>query len=135
MRTELEDRLREDHPGLFRHLRTDPMLHPLGRGVEAADGWFDLIDRLCGRVAEELAARPDEAFAFEQVKEKFGVLKVYTTPTTNKCILDLIAAAREESRTTCELCGAAGALACGNGRWRTLCPECRGHPDGTGGLG
>lgn len=126
MRTELEERLRDSYPHLLRHLRTDPMTVPLGRGIEVEDGWFDLIGRLCRGLSDELERNPDPGFCLEQVKQKFGVLRVYTTPTTNPRVADLIAAAIDESRTTCEPCGASGATVITHkGRMQALCPACR----------
>lgn len=126
MRTELEQRLRQAHPQLFRLLRVDPLAVPIGRGIETDDGWYELLDRLCSRLDEELARTPDPAFAFEQVKQKFGVLRVYTTPTANARLTGLITDAVGESRTTCEPCGATGAtLVTHAGTMRTLCEACR----------
>jgi broad specificity phosphatase PhoE len=126
MRTELEQRLRQAHPQLFWHLRVDPLAVPIGRGIETGDGWYELIDRLCSRLDEELAHTPDPAFAFEQVKQKFGMLRVYTTPTANARLTELIAEAVGESRTTCEPCGASGAtLVTHAGVMRTRCEVCR----------
>lgn len=126
MRTELENSFRGRYPELFRHLRTDPMSVPLGRGIEVEDGWFDLIDRLCRDLTEELGRNPDPDFCLEQVKQKFGVLRVYTAATANLRIAERIAAAVEESRTTCEVCGATGAtLVTRKGTMQTRCPTCR----------
>lgn len=126
MRTELEHRLRQAHPQLFRHLHADPPAVPIGRGIETDDGWYELIDRLCCRLDEELARTPDPTFAFEQVKQKFGVLRVYATPTAKARLAELITEAAGESRTTCEPCGASGAtLVTHVGRMRTLCEACR----------
>lgn len=126
MRSDLEDRLREKYPPLFRHLRADPRVSPLGWGIEVQDGWYDLLDRLCAAVTGELAETPDADFCFEQVKQKFGVLRVHTSPAGNPRVADLIAAASDESRTTCEHCGAtAAARVTDTGYWQTLCPACR----------
>lgn len=126
MRTELEKRLHKNYPQLFQHLRTDPMIVPLGRGIEVEDGWFELIDRLGRNLRAELERNPDPGFCLEQVKQKFGRLRVYTTATTNPRIAELIATAGEESGTTCEHCGATGAtLLTGAGNIQTLCQSCR----------
>lgn len=130
MTTELEERLRTSYPHLFRHLRTDPMSVPLGRGIEVEDGWFDVIDRLCRGLSEELESNPDPPFCLEQVKQKFGVLRVYATASANPRVGELVAAAAGESRTTCEACGATGAgLVTRRGTMRTLCPTCRPDSD------
>lgn len=130
MRTELEERLQKSYPQLFRHLRTDPMSVPLGRGIEIGDGWYHLIDRLCRSLTEELEKKPNPDFCLEQVKQKFGVLRVYVAASTNPRVAELIAAAAEESRTTCEICGANGAtLVTRKGNMQTLCPACRPRND------
>lgn len=126
MTPELENRLRERYPQLLRDLRGNPVETPLARGIVCEDGWYDLIDRLLAEITSALDQRPDPGFTLTQVKQKFGTLRVYTTATEDRRIDDLIAAARAESATTCERCGARGATL-GSFKWgmQTLCPACR----------
>lgn len=69
---------------------------------------------------------PDPEFHFEQVKEKWGRLRVHTTPTENPQLLTPIESARRDSEAVCEACGAPGTLgSCPTGRLRTPCGRCR----------
>jgi hypothetical protein len=125
MRPDLEKRLGETHPELLRHLHSDPERFPIGRGIEADSGWFCLIDRLCHRLTGELVTNPDPGFCLVQVKQKFGVMRVYTTATANPRVTELIADSVEESKTTCEPCGASGGrVVTQKGSVRVLCPTC-----------
>jgi hypothetical protein len=79
-------------------------------------GWGPLLDELH---AELQVAYPD--YEAEQVKEKFGILRVYVTPSEADGIV-----VRYENRSghICEECGRPGRLR--KGGWlRTLCDECR----------
>lgn len=126
MRQELEERLRDRYPPLFRDLRADTDVSPLSRGIEVRDGWFDLLDRLCLAINAALVMKPDPAFEFRQIKEKFGVLRVYATRTTDSWITFLLDAVRDESKTICENCGAGGAgLVTDDLPWRIRCRDCR----------
>ena len=85
-----------------------------GRG----DGWYDIIDSMCNEIA-----RTDPACRFEQIKEKFGTLRVYAQSYTKEADR-AIRKAEEASAETCEACGAPGSTA-GGGWIRTLCTSCR----------
>lgn len=58
----------------------------------------------------------------EQVKEKFGTLRVYMTSTTDK-MDKIIQEAEEKSAKTCENCGEKGKVR-GGGWIKVLCDEC-----------
>lgn len=61
--------------------------------------------------------------SFEQVKEKFGGLRVYISNETDG-MSDAIADAENKSLRTCESCGAPGQRHPGWGWIRTECHEC-----------
>ncbi|MFI5404994.1 MAG: hypothetical protein ACHQ1D_00625 [Nitrososphaerales archaeon] len=93
---------------------------------ETEDGWFELLYGLCLKI-EEL--KPD-SFEFTQIKEKFGLLRIYFTIMDNsddKCasIHDLCDAYEEESALVCEMCGSKNEVG-QSGSWiKTLCKEHR----------
>jgi hypothetical protein len=93
--------------------------HKLAR--ECGPGWNDLIG--------PIVIRADETGAtIVQIKEKFGMLRIYLGPGDVDCdeLLDMIDKAEMESATTCEMCGKPGVtMATGsNGHWlKTLCKE------------
>lgn len=90
-------------------------------GFECANGWFDLIWKLCEDV--EKIAPPD--FEVMQVKEKFGTLRYYTHNSTDD-IRKLIRKAELKSAHTCELCGSTKEAKCRTLRHQlqTLCNKC-----------
>jgi hypothetical protein len=104
----------ERYPGLYRHAGDDPTqrAYPFARDAfSCGDGWFGIIDRLSAKLVE------DPYLIVSQVKEKFGTLRVYFhaqdgAPTPDPELdarLDAeMAAALDESKRTCELCGQPG---------------------------
>jgi hypothetical protein len=104
---------------------------------EVGDGWFTIIDVMCGMICwqvstrldaisnisrrpvpdtrmidalkEELAMHIDELPSFTQVKEKFGSLRIYTQGGTEQHN-GYIAFAESMSQRTCEICGNIGNL-------------------------
>lgn len=100
---------------------TDPLADVKARRAEGASigvpaGWVSLMTELH---AELVAVSP--AFAYAQVKQKFGELRVYVSGATPEA-RDLIAAAEVRSRTICEVCGAPGSPCQRRGWYRALCP-------------
>jgi len=86
-------------------------------GLDCGQGWYSIIEAL----SEELQLLSDQTgfqVIIEQVKEKFGQLRVYhqlvqssedenhMSPTVLIRIIDkLIAGAEQESANTCDVCG------------------------------
>lgn len=81
-------------------------------------GWDTLVEHLCHRV---IALDPD--IKIEQVKDKFGELRFYTSPTSTE-VRELIDAAERESAHTCESCGAPGEHVNKGGWIITVCKNC-----------
>lgn len=95
MSPELEQKLIEKYPELFQDVNKSPQETCMCWGIEAGDGWYDIIDNLCGYLVNLKECRsyslylkegingskyysfqcPDVVFA--QIKEKFGTLRVY----------------------------------------------------------
>jgi len=87
-------------------------------GISTGDGWFHIIDQLCERLMQL-----DHPVEFAQIKEKFGLLRVYLDNYSTESD-DLLAWAERASGTTCERCGCSGKL---NKRgWQSVrCQGCR----------
>jgi len=113
MRKELEDKLFNDFPDLFKH-RNDPNVSLMFFGFECGNGWFDLIYQLCSDIMEYFLTEYDNNdmyyhdvpayFSVVQVKEKFGSLRFYIT-SAPEYIHDLIYEAELKSYSICEHCG------------------------------
>lgn len=95
-----------------------------GASIGVPEGWTDLMLELHERLVE---ASPD--FAYAQVKQKWGELRVYVSGATAEA-RDLIAAAELRSREVCEVCGEPGSPCVSSHGWyRALCPA---HADELG---
>ena len=99
MKAELEQKLTEKYPGLFRDKHKSPKETLICFGCECGDGWFDILDNLCGYIThlqksssyglslkDEADYKNDKGFdgwfhcpdvVFMQIKEKYGTLRVY----------------------------------------------------------
>lgn len=99
----------------------------MGYGFQHGDGWYELIIRTFKRIEPEVARFNQELaaigtrFQLLEVKEKFGELWIIAMPTTQAVTFALLDA-REESRKTCENCGAPSELH--TAYQRTLCAQC-----------
>jgi len=88
-------------------------------GFECGDGWYDILDHLCGAITE-YKYDPDEVYV-DQVKEKFGKLRFYLSREDN-VIQGMVTLAEYMSGHTCEICGERGKIR--SGPWFvTLCDE------------
>ena len=157
MRRELDEALCAKYPQIFKDRNGDPRQTLMCFGFECGDGWYGIIDTLCGLMTSEYRQRKDSyEFAKEtldnggktpwgkeitaeeveekklamedaekyipvavQIKEKFGGLRFYTGPATEKHH-NYITFAESMSYRTCEVCGASGKTYT-NGWHKTLC--------------
>ncbi|WP_439361118.1 hypothetical protein [Bradyrhizobium sp. DASA03007] len=97
------------YPDLF-HPASDPP--PVRTLPDVADGWRDLLERVCARM--QAALQQGETIRIIQVDKKSGTLRVYwrgdVTPQTAARLHEAIALAKARSTCTCESCGAEGQL-------------------------
>ncbi len=117
MNKELELKLKEEFPTLFRDLYGDERKTCMAWGLECGDGWYDLFHNLCKQIVEL-----DPNAVAEQVKEKFGGLRFYIfteSPEVHK-LIDLY---ENKSQETCEVCGIEGVLRNRRGWYKTLCEK------------
>jgi hypothetical protein len=126
MKKDLEQKLIDEFPELFRETKLSPQESCMAYGCDVADGWFQIIyassKAINGHLKklEEIGKPLDYAYA--QVKEKFGTIRIYDNGG-DEFIDGVIATAEYLSSITCEECGKAGKL-CNNGYWlKTLCEK------------
>ena len=134
MNEELELQLIAKYPDILK-LYKEPISETcMGWGMECDDGWYNLLDEcleeleyLCHKFSTE--DRKVEIRA-EQIKEKFGTLRFYTTienatELERKILNRVIDNAETDSANICEVTGNNGKFCKSNTtRWyKTLCRE------------
>ena len=143
MTPELENKLYLKYPRIFGRKDLPMSQTCMCWGIAVDDGWYNILDTLCGQIQQYIDwencegqyesqkkwRTPNEDGSYEnvpqvlaeQVKEKFGALRFYALGG-NEHTGGLIAMAEAISARTCETCGAPGRLTTG-GWVKTLCAE------------
>lgn len=121
MKKELDDKLVNDFPNLYRDRYGDPKDTCMCWGFPG-DGWFNLIYDLSFKLESLILKLPEEKIKnckAAQVKEKFGSLRFYLDGGSDE-MYSLIQLAEELSEFICEECGEPGSPR--KGGWiKTLC--------------
>lgn len=124
MKPELDKLLCDRYPEIFCNRDYAIRETCMRRGFECGDGWFSLIDTLCGAIQYYVATGECAPVIAVQVKEKFGTLRFYIRGG-DEYVRGLIGMATALSARVCEKCGAPGDLL-DTGGYSVLCPACRG---------
>jgi len=91
-------------------------------GIEHGYGWYGLTMPIIEEIRIFNNTNPDNQIYIEQIKEKFGSLRIYVTGAPD--YLDaMIKKAGFESKHICEICGARGKNEEIDGWYSTLCEE------------
>lgn len=111
-------RLNRKYFKLLSHSAEDTPTPLSERGIECADGWYDLVDSTLS------ALNKFDGLKIHQIKEKFGLLRIYTS-YYNPEIHEILSEAEKASAKICEVCGHTEEVKTSkNGYLRTLCPVC-----------
>lgn len=112
MNASLEEKLRKRFPGFYTKLSH----------FDIGDGWFDIVEKMSvdlEPIVNNLPQEEKEDFYAQQIKEKFGSLRVYFS-FENDEISNIINNAEKSSARICETCGNPGKL--NKASWvKTLC--------------
>lgn len=133
MKMELEKKLMEKYPKIFRQKDLPPNQSLMCFGIECGDGWYDILDTLCESIQRyvdsaiemgELRKENEKNYQVEavQIKEKFGGLRFYTSGNDD-IVEGMIHLAEIWALKTCEYCGKPGKMR-DDGWLVTLCDEC-----------
>ena len=96
-------------------------------GWECEQGWWALIEELCNKIQDVIDSDPENEvyknFEFQQVKEKFGEIRIYTIYGDEKteALIDEYSILINK---TCEKCGKPGKLTSKDHWMKTLCDDC-----------
>lgn len=119
MTLEKEKLLFAKYSSLFEpeEIRKDETKSCMAWGFDCDDGWFNIIDNMLA----ELQELHIEGLFIEQIKEKFGTLRVYTSGAYQE-VFDIVDKYETMSENICEICGKPGKLDA-HGWYKTLCEE------------
>lgn len=124
MTKELQQKLYDRFPVLYRQKDLPMTQTCMCWGIEVDDGWFDLIWMLSLALEDETKTTGAVIEAV-QVKEKFGGLRFYVGACTERGH-NLINAAERLSEITCEVCGKYGRVTNRDGGYWLKC-VCKEH--------
>jgi len=121
MREELEKKLVEKYPNILSEYGGDPRYTCMAWGFECGDGWYSILEELCEKVSKF------PGFKFDQVKEKFGELRIYfkCNEEYDEEAQKAVDEAEIKSTTVCETCGEKGSRQNTNGWLTTECHKCK----------
>jgi hypothetical protein len=126
MDQELQNQLYEKYPDLFSNRTKSPRESCMAWGIECNNGWYELLASVCWRIFQHDRNIADPEYTpvkFDQIKEKYGGLRVYYSGGDDY-IRGVASMAEEYSYKVCEVCGSAGKP--NKGGWiTTLCESCR----------
>jgi len=126
MREDLDKLLCERYPKMFVNRDKSMQETAMCWGFDCGNGWFDLINALCASIQNYIDnnSRPGREIpqvTVDQVKEKYGTLRFYTTGG-DRLTDGMVWFAESMSAHTCETCGHPGKWR-GTGWFYTSCDE------------
>ena len=124
MKKELENALYEKYPKVFAEKDLDKTRTCMCWGICCGDGWYTLLDELCGFLQHYSDRKDRSQVVAKQVKEKFGGLRFYVN-TVDPFVRGAIMFAEKMSLSICEACGSMEGVDQRGKAWvRTRCQEC-----------
>jgi len=142
MNEELDKKLCEAYPKIFRDRNADMRITCMCWGFSCGDGWYNLIDTLCRSLQWDTDKNDYPQVIADQVKEKFGELRFYfhteyekklSSPSHEEegrklgIIEGKVDFACRMSNLICEECGSTDKTKneAVRGWYRTLCASCK----------
>lgn len=131
MTEELENKLYAKYPKIFVNKDKSMMETCMCWGIECGDGWYWLLDNLCGSIQWRIDNPPwingirevIPQVTTNQIKEKFGTLRFYYSGG-NDDISSMVSFAEALSGGICEICGTTKHVGCTKGWLITICKDC-----------
>lgn len=123
MTRELENKLFEKYPKIFAGKDLPITQNLMSFGFECDDGWYWIIDNLCGHIQSYLDNNTHlniPQVVATQVKEKYGTLRFYFDGG-NDYIYGMVSHTEYLSGTICEECGSHEEIGTTQGWYKTLC--------------
>lgn len=141
MDQELQNKLYEKYPQFFVNKDKTPMESPMCFGIEVGNGWYQILSNVCWMInqhednikwrreylekndPEKLTAESEYfPVRFDQVKEKYGGLRLYFSGGDDY-VEGLVSMAEAISYYVCDICGNKGEA--NKGGWISV--RCEAH--------
>lgn len=100
-------------------------------GCWCPQGWEKLVEELLVRVDQIATASGQSLLRVDQIKEKFGGLRIYFNRVESEEIKKLVSEAEKKAFLTCDVCGKEGKAASKRGWISTRCEEHRNENSGS----
>ena len=129
MELKTQERFYKKYPKLFKQKNYTIQESCLAWGICCGEGWSNLLDCMCAEIEiyqrnMKILKEPLEPVEFTQIKEKYGLLRIYYQGG-NDMVADIINRAEQESAITCEECGSKEKVKQSKGWIYTECKLCR----------
>jgi hypothetical protein len=124
MSPELDKKLCEKYPKIFKDRDKSMMESCMFWGLDCGDGWYNIIDKMCGLIAWDIEHNKMPEVVATQVKEKFGTLSFYFYGG-DKRTSGIVSMAEQMSGVMCEECGNPGEIVKIGGWVYTRCEKCK----------
>ena len=121
MDKKLQDKLYKKYPKIFRDRNRSIRESCMGWGIDTGNGWYKILDILCGLLQWDTDENKYPQVVASQVKEKYGGLRFYTNGETDEQS-GSIRLAESMSYHICEECGSMADVLQTSGWILTLCP-------------
>ena len=122
-------KLFERFPSIFppEAIREDLTKSCLAWGCEVGPGWFPIVEDMLKKMSS-VAIRP-QLLQLEQIKEKFGGLRVYYSAAAaiEKQVDSIVAKAEDAAARTCEHCGQPNTKEQHHVGYNNICEACASH--------
>ena len=121
---EWKDRLVKKYPKLFRQKDLSMKETCMCWGIAVDIGWLPIIEFLCESIQGYVDLYTKVQVEFSQIKEKYGILRIYTD-NADEYVNNLVDMAERLSGKVCEDCGSVVDVTTKGGYILTLCKVCR----------
>ena len=123
MDKKLQDKLYQKYPKIFQDRKKPIRESCMPWGLECGNGWYKILDILCGLLQWDTDKNKYPQVVASQVKEKYGGLRFYTNGE-NEQQSGMIKFACALSEHTCEECGSMEDVQQTEGWIATKCGQC-----------
>lgn len=130
MKKELQDRLYTSYPKIFRQKDLSMMETCMFWGIDTLDGWYNILDQLCGAIQDYIDNNKKPQVEASQVKEKWGGLSFYYSGGDD-VVQGAVMLAEHLSYKTCEICGSIKDVECKENERHWVSTRCKTCRDGT----